>query len=171
MKLSSILIVMLITVFAHANDLLDVQKDCNNGHSKTGDYAQPAIAESSCILTAMRIAPGFDIPQKNDNRPTLFFFDTFVYMKLNDKDIPIRFLVYEDEKDYNTIQAIVQTAYATRANVSIIFANPNIADNLYEYETFLTKRKTENKCFVNKDLKGNVAFINCKIQTIQLSSN
>jgi len=90
---------------------------------------------------------------------------------MNNKDVPIRFVVYEDEKDYNAIQAIVQTAYATRTAVSIIFENPNIEGNHYDYETFLTKRKTESKCYVNEDLKGNIAFVNCPIQAIQLSSN
>lgn len=170
MKLYSVLIAMLFAMYAHANDLLDVQKQCNNGYTPTGNYAQPAISETSCVLTATRIAPGFDIHQQTDN-PSLFFFDSFIYVKMNNKDVPIRFVVYEDEKDYNTIQAIVQTAYATRTAVSIIFENPNIEGNHYDYETFLTKRKTESKCYVNEDLKGNIAFVNCPIQSIQLSSN
>lgn len=170
MKIFSVLSGIVFAVYAQANDLLDVQKNCNNGHSETGDYARPAIAETSCFLTTARIAPGFDIHQQTDN-PTVFFFDSFVYIKMNNKDVPIRFVVYEDEKDYNTIQAIVQTAYATRAAVSIIFSNPKIEDNLYDYETFLTKRKTDSKCYVNSDLEGNIAFVNCPIQSIQLSSN
>ena len=170
MKLSIILLATVFTVCVHANELLDVQKQCNDGYSATGNYAQSGISETSCVLTATRIAPGFDIHKQTDI-PTLFFFDSFVYVKMNNKDIPIRFVVYEDEKDYNAIQAIVQTAYATRTAVSIIFENPNIEGNHYDYETFLTKRKTESKCYVNEDLKGNIAFVNCPIQSIQLSSN
>jgi len=73
MKLSTILPATLFAVFVHANDLLDVQKQCNNGYLVTDNYARPRISEASCVLTATRDAPGFDI-HKQTGKLTLFFF-------------------------------------------------------------------------------------------------
>lgn len=173
MKLYAILLAMLFTVSAHASDflnVLDISQQCNNGHVITKIYAQPGISETSCVMNATRIAPGFDLYLQTDY-PSFFFFDTFVYIKINNKDVPLRFVVYEDEKDYNAIQAIVQTAYAKHSAVSVIFANPMLPGNLYDFKSFFARRKTEKICYTNNDLNGEIAFVNCSIQAIQLSSN
>ena len=150
MKLSTILPATLFAVFVHANDLLDVQKQCNNGYLATDNYTRPRISEASCVLTATRDAPGFDIHKQTGKSTLFFFFDSFVCAKKNNKDISIRFVVYENDKDYNAIQTIVQTAYATRVTIEIIFDNPAMTNCRYDYVTFLSKRKTESECYVNE---------------------
>lgn len=161
--------IMAMVAFVYADELLDVTKNCNKGHSAEGEYVQPGISEASCVLSTSRIHPGFDLDFQKVGLPSRFFFDTFVNVKMNDKEIPIRFFVFEDEKEYNAIQALIQTAYATRSSVSVIFANPMLSENLYDYETFLTKRKKTKKCYTNNNIKGVISYVNCSIESIILN--
>ena len=165
-----------LAVLANANDVLNISTQCNNGSSGSNQYNQPKIGAASCYLTAVSVTPGFDLRLQNES---CFFFDSGIKfpgselnssLNLQNQSIPIRFVIFEDEKEYNSVQAIVQTAYATRTPVLVIFANPKI--KLYELNTFMgSKRKTEKNCYIARDLNNAVTSINCPIQSIQLGAN
>ena len=168
MKACFIAFMFFFVVFANANDLLEVSKQCNG--ALTGTINRPEIPPASCSVTAKKIAPGFNVSLQGEG-PSMFFFDVYVDVNLNNKNIPIRFIVFEDEKDYNAIQAIVQTAYAMRSLVSIILPNPTVSMKLYDLSVFNVKRKTEKACYKSVALDGSIVAINCSIQSIQLSAN
>lgn len=167
-----IVMALVFAVFAIARDVLDISSYCNNGYSASNQYNVPQIADSSCYLNTVAVTPGLDM---NILGLSYFFFDTNVDfpgsdLKLGNQSVPIRFVVFDDEANYNAVQALIQTAYATRAPVTIIFANPKLKK--YEFSEFmLSKRKTEKKCYVAKDLNNDVVSINCPIQSILLGLN
>ena len=165
MKLSKLMLLGLSAVFANAqgtglNHLLDVNSKCSSTSS-----VLPGIEVGECRLDVSKMAPGFEL-HLQDGR-TRFFFESFYSIKMNVNDnsgLPIRFVVWEDEKEYNAIQAIVQTAYATRAPLSIVFDNPKKSVyNLDEYY-ITTTRKREKTCY----LKDNIIY--CPIKSIQLGA-
>lgn len=168
MKKFLIAFMLFFAAFANAKDYLNVNSQCNDGMSST-TVNQLGMSPTSCSLIATKIAPGLDLHLQGEGL-SMFFFDSFVYVTLNNVDIPIRFVVFEDEKDYNAIQAIAQTAYATRTPVSVIFQNPMRAGGLYDLATFNTKRTTEKTCYKSV-VNGSIVSINCPIQSIQLNLN
>lgn len=155
-------IMMFVFVFAYcafAEKILD-QTACNMGSSQNSN---PGIPAESCSITSFKIAPGTNTSL---NGSSMFFFDQDVTANLVingiQKNLPIRFVVYSDEKDYNTVQVLIQTAFASRSSLSVIFVNPLY--KLLQSDSHLSNRA----CYINKDRDGNVININCPIQAIQI---
>ena len=98
-----------------------------------------------------------------------FFIDQNLKIRRNQQDIALRFVVYNDEVNYNAIQALAQTAYATRSKLTIVFENPNL--ELLTEAQFIVNRGTTQKCFSISNLSGNIASINCPVQSIELDMN
>ena len=196
-KIFSLLFVLVTIV--HAYDAFDTSTQCNDGmlgvtsssssknsssssqntsssssskkSSSSSGYNQPEIPPASCSMLATRIAPGFNLSGTASD-PSLFFFDTFYYIKINNKDLRVRFVIYDDEKDFNSIQAIVQTAYATRAPLSINFPNPML--NVLDYNSYINFKKSGQPkyvCYTVSDLTGLATSLLCPIQSIQLGTN
>jgi hypothetical protein len=174
-------LVLFFAVFANADDVLDVKTQCNNGPISSSSSTSSSssanrvvgLADTSCYLIATTIRPGFDLPVESDG-PSSFYFDQNYSIQLKNvkKPVPIRFVVYEDESNYNAVQAIVQTAYATKAPLSVIFANPTLRSKPYDLDTYLTKkRKKDKNCYTSEDVKEGVIALNCPILSIQLHSN
>ena len=131
----------------------------------TTHCSAPGINQGDCRLEATKIMPGFDLNLQAG--VTRFFFDTFFSFQKEGttNSLPIRFVIWEDEKEYNAIQAIVQTAYATRAPLTVIFTNPNVKLLNFTDHYINTERKTSKACYSTGDM------IYCPIKSIQLGSN
>ncbi|MBR6942963.1 MAG: hypothetical protein IKH55_07880 [Fibrobacter sp.] len=167
-------IMFVLAVFANADGLLDVNTYCNDGKNPvTNEYNQPGITDTSCVLVATKVNPGFDMPVPVSGGIPWFFFDsgTTINIPGYTKPVGIRFCVFSDEANYNAVQAIVQTAYATRAPVSIIFSNPTRTGKPYDLATFHARRANDKNCFKAEDLNGDIVSIVCPIESIQLGSN
>lgn len=159
----------LLTVCANANQLFDANSDCNT----SSIINLPDVPKNSCRMLVSRTAPGFNFAD-SANALSLFFFDSNYSISLNKNSelIPIRFVVFEDETNYNAVQAFVQTAYATRAPLLINFSNPST--NLLDEISFINSRKSgniEKRCYKVLNSNGKTALIHCPIQSIQLGSN
>lgn len=161
-----ILFLLLLAFFADARDFLN-QFNCNDGIKRDYDnngiprHRNPGIPETSCFIEtgAISIGANFMIGGYSS-----FFLDQEIYFKTNANapEYPIRFVVYSDEKNYNMVQALVQTAYATRARVELIFVNP-------KYKILSTdSHLSDQTCFSNNDSSGKMVSINCPIQSIRL---
>ena len=184
MKPRTLAIVFFLAMWAGAEDVLDAGTFCNDG--KMHEYAKadgtkeirynlPAIPDTSCYLVATEVKPGINISPAG---VSLFFFDQNFSFSLNVKEngvvkkktLPMRFVIFEDEKDYNAIQAIVQTAYASRGSLSLIFTNPGV--KTYDFSTYIqSKRKKESWCYTTTDASGNVIQLQCPVQSVQLFPN
>ncbi len=159
----------LLTVCANANQLFDANSDCNT----SSIINQPDVPKNSCRMLVSRTAPGFNLAN-SANALSLFFFNSNYSISLDKNSglLPIRFVVFEDERDYNAIQAIVQTAYATRAPLSINFSNPTV--DILDEDSFMNSKKSgkiEKRCYKVLNSNGKTALIHCPIQSIQLGSN
>ncbi len=161
MKLSVLVMSTLLSVIANAQSPTGFTIiDQNTTHCSA-----PGINQGDCRLETTRIMPGFDLNLQAG--VTRFFFDTFFSFQKegSTNPLPIRFVIWEDEKEYNAIQAIVQTAYATRAPLTIIFTNPNVKLWNFTDHYINTDRKTSKACYSTGDM------IYCPIKSIQLGSN
>lgn len=155
-------IMVFVIVFAccsFAQRVLD-ESACNMGNSENSNLAIPP---ESCSITSFKIHPGTNTPL---NGSSMFFFDQDVTANImingTQKNLPIRFVVYSDEKDYNTVQVLIQTAFASRSGLSVIFVNPSY--KLLQSDNHLNSQA----CYLNKDRGGNVVSLNCPIQAIQI---
>ncbi|MBR5693082.1 MAG: hypothetical protein IKX42_05230 [Fibrobacter sp.] len=153
---------------ANAAYVLDASKFCNDGVKRDYDqtgvlrYNIPGIPDTSCHLTASAIFPGQNIPF---NEPvSAFFFDQDVQFKLNGSTdaLPIRFFIYSDQNEYSSVQALVETATALRANMNVIFVNPNV------HLENVDRHHNNQNCYANKDNSGKVVSINCPLQAIHI---
>lgn len=173
--MKTIYFVLMLAVFANAQDIINPERSCNDGkkHLYTNQsgtqemrYNLPNIPETSCVITVEHISPG------HNNAPTgttIFFFDHELKIKKDQKDVSIRFVVYNDDVNYNALQALVQTAYAMRSKMTVIFENPTL--ELLTENEFYSKRKTTQKCYAVNNLSDEIASINCPIQSIGLERN
>lgn len=154
--------VIVLAYFAFAQRVLD-QAACNMGNSQNSNMGIPA---ESCSITSFKISPGTNTSL---NGSSMFFFDQDVTVNLvvngAQKNLPIRFVVYSDEKDYNTVQVLIQTAFASRSSLNVIFVNPFY--KILQSDNHLNSQT----CYVNKDRGGNAVSINCPIQAIQILSD
>lgn len=185
MKKLLFVFIFIFAIFANA-EYLNTTTQCNNGPlssnsasssssstSSASGYNQSGIPPASCVLATTHIAPGFGL-SATVNDPSFFYFDSGYLVNLSGigNGIRIRFVVYEDEKDYNAIQALVQTGYATRAPVHVIFENPTVS--VIDYATYKALKKTGNQgktCYTVSDLNNQVSVLNCPIQAISLDAN
>ena len=173
--MKTIYLALVLAVLANAQDIINPDKSCNDGqqHQYTNQsgtqetrYNLPNIPKTSCVISAEHFAPG------HNNAPTgstFFFIDQNLKIRRNQQDIALRFVVYNDEVNYNAIQALAQTAYATRSKLTIVFENPNL--ELLTEAQFIANRRTTQKCFSISNLSGNIASINCPVQSIELDMN
>lgn len=169
MKTIFLTLAFFLTISANAYEFFDTKTQCNT----SSEINQPNIPKKSCRMHVVRTAPGFNFANSSDD-PSFFFFDSNYSISLdkNSDPLPIRFIVLDDEKNYNAIQAIVQTAYATRAPLSINFANPTT--DILDEDSFMNSKKSgtlEKRCYKVANLKGKTILIHCPIQSIQLGSN
>lgn len=152
-------IVIVLVYFAFAQRVLN-QAACNMGNSQNSNMGIPA---ESCSITSFKISPGTNTSL---NGSSMFFFDQDVTVNLmingTQKNLPIRFVVYSDEKDYNTVQVLIQTAFASRSSLSVVFVNPLY--KLLQSDSHLNSQA----CYVNKDRGGEVVSLHCPIQAIQI---
>lgn len=165
MKLFTLVMCTLLTVVANAQSptgftIIDKNTQCSSLQSII-----PGIEKGDCRIEATRIMPGFDLNLQAGT--TRFFFDSFFSFPKNGTSIslPIRFVIWEDEKEYNAIQAIVQTAYATRAPLTVIFKNPDVEFWDFSADYVDTERKSSKSCYSTGDM------FYCPIKSIQLGSN
>lgn len=165
MKILLLVMCTLLTVVANAQSpigftIIDKNTQCSSSQSNI-----PGIELGDCRLEATKIMPGFDLNLQAGS--TRFFFDSFFSFPKNGTSIslPIRFVIWEDEKEYNAIQAIVQTAYATRAPLTVIFKNPDVEYWDFSANYVDTGRKSSKSCYSTGDM------FYCPIKSIQLGSN
>lgn len=161
MKLITFVMCTLLSVIANAQSPIGFTIiDQNTTHCSA-----PGINQGDCRLEATKIMPGFDLNLQAG--VTRFFFDTFCSFQKEGttNPLPIRFVVWEDEKEYNAIQAIVQTAYATRAPLTVIFKNPDVEYWDFSADYVDTGRKSSKSCYSTGDM------FYCPIKSIQLGSN
>ena len=183
MKKLLFVFIFIFAIFANA-EILNTATQCNNGSfssnsasssssstSSASGYNLPEIPSASCALAATHIAPGFDLSATASN-PSDFDSGYLVNLSGIGNGIRIRFVVYEDEREYNAIQALVQTAYATRAPIHVVFENPTV--NVLDYATYVNLRKIGNQgktCYTVPDLNNQVKVLYCPIKGINLEKN
>ena len=160
------LLIAMMAVFANAQQDADgliplAQASCNFGPGSTLNVQ--GIPDTSCSIMVTNIGPGFEVPLPNDGS-VQFFFDSGYKVNLsgNQKKM-IRFNVFENEKEYKGIQALVQTAYATRAPLYVIFVNPLYTN--YPFANIGSKRSSSQACY------DTGLYYYCPVQAIQLGSN
>ncbi len=178
-------IMFLFVICAQANEIFDLESQCNKGElglksssskkasssSSAAGYNHSEIPSASCSMLVTKLAPGFNFSEKAGDR-SQFYFDTFYDVVLNGVTLRVRFFVCDDEKDYNAIQAVVQTAYATRTTLSINFVNPQVnVLNFDEYENLKNKGTLVKTCYFAHDLTQAATTLYCPIQSIQLGYN
>lgn len=161
MKSRILMLIALLAVISGAQgtsefSVLNVAEQCS---------LAAGVEQNDCRLKTSKIMPGFDLNLQNG--ATRFFFDSFFSIQVNGSSnpLPIRFVIWEDEKEYNAIQAIVQTAYATRTTLSIIFVNPHHETYVFSDDYVNTIRKTSKACYS----AGGMFY--CPIKSIQLDPN
>lgn len=158
-----IILISLVVCFACAEGLVRADGTAVGNCNSPSDDSNKGVPGTSCNFVAKTITPGLNAAFAGESA---FFFDADVYAPMivdgKSKLIPLRFFSYENDKTYNTIQALVQTAYATRASMNVIFLNP--------FYTLLESDKhvSSESCYKNKDRAGNFVSINCRVQAIQL---
>lgn len=111
---------------ADANGLYvyDATNYCNHGTVDATNPHTSGLYATHCVISFNKLTLGFN-PSNHQ-----FFFDTDYKVKVgvdqNGQDVfrQIRFDVFAGEAEYNGIQAVIHTAYAMRAPVSVIFENP-----------------------------------------------
>lgn len=101
---------------------------CNDG--VTDVYA---IGKTACHAYTENFT--FGLIQSIDGSPSYYFvdFNDVLFTIGSEQNVAVRLIVYSNESDFNSIQAITQTAYATNSMLHIIFRNPELQQNLNTY--------------------------------------
>lgn len=92
----------------------------------------------------------------------VFFIHTNISVTYKSKSYKLRFFVTRDAVTYNAVMAIVQTAYASRSKLNVIYPNPDVTSvvnlNAHKFD--------KDKCGFNNDGLGNPAHLYCPIESI-----
>jgi hypothetical protein len=112
------------TADANGYFVYDAANYCNHGSVDASNPRTSGLLATHCVISFNKLTVGFN-PTNHQ-----FFFDTDYKVKVgvdqNGQDVfrQIRFDVLAGEAEYNGIQAAIQTAYAMRSTVHVIFENP-----------------------------------------------
>ncbi|MCF0215763.1 MAG: hypothetical protein HUK21_04760 [Fibrobacteraceae bacterium] len=142
----------IIAFVALLTTLTFAQTGCNTKKSEN----VAGIANTSCIVSTNILSIGMSI----DASGAIFFMDQDA-VKYGDR--PIRFYVHSSDFTYKELQAILQTAYATRSSVGIIYANPSEGGAGLAKDSSLTNVTTQ-QCRIIDALSA----LYCPIQSIAL---
>ena len=156
-------------MFANAQVLLDELNNNSDG-----------IPPNSTVLSFSHFSFGHNVAP--NGAQSLFFFDVpdlvvsrnalpasaKVASDPKNPAMPIRFFIYSKDDAYNSVTSLLHTAYATRANVSVIFKNP-VANLLKNEREYLLDPSTQY-CYVNY-YNGKPFSIHCPIMALTLGSN
>ena len=98
---------------------------CNDG--KTDKYGIP---ETSCKAISSNF--NFGLLQSVDGHTNYYFIDfADIFFTIgNEHSVQLRYIINSNELNYNAIQALTQTAFATNASLSVIFKSPYLSQNL-----------------------------------------
>lgn len=134
--------------------LLAQSKPICNENNSDGSAGMPL---TSCYLKSLSYSIGMD--------RGYFFIDTGYDVNYKGHIYRLRLGVTSSSDYYNDFQAIVQTAYATRSTITIIYPNSDVTSvGNGNYGL------TDSECRVNTDNKGKPANMYCPIQSITLSN-
>lgn len=97
---------------------------CNNG--VTDVYGIP---ENSCHAYSDNYT--FGLIQATDGSSSYYFvdFNDITFTIGTEENVVIRYMIFSNEANFNGIQAITQTAFATNSKLHIIFKNPELPQN------------------------------------------
>lgn len=98
---------------------------CNDG--STDLYGIPPTA---CLAVSTNFT--FGLLQDFDGSTNYYFIDFHDILLTigSEENVPLRFIIYSNEPNYHSMQALTQTAFATNAKLSVIFENPELSQNL-----------------------------------------
>ena len=98
---------------------------CNDGSSNI-----EGISETSCVATSSNFT--FGLLQAANGTANYYFVDfaDITFTIGSEKNVVLRYIIHSNEPNFNAIQALTQTAFATNARLSVIFRNPGLAQNL-----------------------------------------
>lgn len=125
---------------------------CNQNNSA----GSPGVPLTSCYYTFSNFSIGLGAKT--------FFIDTGYDVTYKGGKYRLRFGVPSTSAFFNEFQAIIQTAYATKSEVSVIFPNydvTTVGDAIYGI--------SETECRTNVDNNKNSANMYCPIQSISLN--
>ncbi len=92
----------------------------------------------------------------------MFYIDSGLDIQFNNKTYRLRFFITSTSNTYNQVQALVQTGYATRRKIEIIYPNYAITTVTNANTTALNNIN----CSTNSDALGNPANMYCPIQAL-----
>lgn len=97
---------------------------CNDGNSDT-----IGIPITSCHAYSENYT--FGLILSTDGTPGYYFvdFNDITFTIDSEENVLIRYIIYSNEVNYNSVQAITQTAFATNSRLHIIFRNPKLDQN------------------------------------------
>lgn len=143
-----LLIILAIVHFSFAQETANI---CNANNFD----ATATIPLNDCEMTGLK--DYFFGLQKD-----VFFIHTNISIPYKSKSYKLRFFVTKDASNYNAMMAIVQTAYASRSKLNVIYPNPSVISVID-----LSAHKFDNdKCGFNNDGLGNPAHLYCPIESI-----
>lgn len=123
-----------------------------NGSNSNGFAGIPL---TSCAYSISSYSIGMDAG--------LFFVDTGYDVTYNGKKYRLRLAVTSSSAYYKDYQAILQTAYATRSKIQLIYPNfalVGVGD--------ANVGMSDTECRMNHDNEGNPANMYCPIQAVEL---
>ena len=147
-KIMSLIICLLSCVYVQGEPV------CNSNDSK----GSAGIPQTSCFCSLSTFSLGMN--------QGYFFIDTGYDVSYNGGTYRLRVGVTSNSSYYNDFQAIVQTAYATRSVISLIY--PNFA--LMPVKNASYDGLSDLECRINTDNNGAPANMYCPIQAITLSN-
>lgn len=114
-----LLLFLAFTSMSFAGELL-----CNDG--TTDNYGAPV---TSCIASSSNFT--FGLTQEADGSAYYYFVDFHDVLLTIDSEenVPLRLIVYSSEPNFNSIQALTQTAFATNSKLQVIFKSPALPQN------------------------------------------
>lgn len=139
-KYLTLVTICFFAVNAFADDFPSIK--CNTKDKVEVD----GIPDTSCWVTSASFSVSMDVNEGDVSVFSLQVYD--VQLKVDGKEKYVRLTIGSDQPRFNEIQALMQTAYATRSVIAAIFPNPNIENT---------------SCFINGDL------VYCPIQALMLS--
>lgn len=126
----------------------------DGGCSRAGQ--NPGIPTKSCY----EILSSFHIGIQTEDG--MFFINTNKDIQYNNKTYKLRFFIKATNSSYNQIQALVQTGYATRSRIEVIYPD-------YAVTTVTNATALDNvNCGTNTDNAGNAAYMYCPIQALSI---
>lgn len=98
---------------------------CNDG--STDAYGIP---ETSCHVYTSDFT--FGLIQATDGTVVYYYvdFNDVRFTIGSEENVVLRYIVYSNESNFNSVQAITQTAFATNSKMHVIFKNPELPQNL-----------------------------------------